>query len=92
MSRVSPENVDQYELLLRDSRAVRRLMDEAHGDEEFITDENAEELLAAMRRATTAEIEDDYRERYRKQDERHRSEQESWKKKKIKKSKKEIVT
>jgi len=49
---LTPDKFEQYELLLLDQRSLRRLADQTLNDETVITDENAEQLLEAMRRAT----------------------------------------
>jgi hypothetical protein len=49
---LKPDKFEQYELLLLDRKSLRRLADQTLNDETVITDENAEELLEAMRRAT----------------------------------------
>lgn len=60
---LTPDKIQQYELLLLDQRSVRRLADQTLNDETVITDENAEQLLEAMRRATA---EDERRQYIRK--------------------------
>jgi hypothetical protein len=52
---LTPEKIEQYELLLLDQRSIRRLADQTLNDERVITDENVDELLQAMRRATVEE-------------------------------------
>ncbi|HEY8097460.1 MAG TPA: hypothetical protein VIE65_15420 [Methylobacter sp.] len=49
---MTPDKIEQYELLLLDQKSIRRLADQTLNDETVITDENAEQLLEAMRRAT----------------------------------------
>lgn len=49
---LTPDRIEQYELLLLDQKSIRRLADLTLNDEKVITDENAEQLLEAMRRAT----------------------------------------
>lgn len=49
---LTPDKIEQYELLLLDQKSLRRLADQTLNDETVITDENAEQLLEAMRRAT----------------------------------------
>lgn len=51
----TPDKIQQYELLLQDQRSVRRLADQTLNVETVITDENAEQLLEAMRLATVEE-------------------------------------
>lgn len=52
---LTPEKIEQYDLLLLDQKSIRRLADLTLNDETVITDANAEELLEAMRRATAEE-------------------------------------
>lgn len=52
---VTPENLEQFELLIQDQRSIRRLADETLNDERVVTSENANQLLDAMRQATIEE-------------------------------------
>jgi cation transport ATPase len=51
----TPDKVEQFELLIRDSRSMRRLADQTLNNESVVTGENAGELLEAMRQATIEE-------------------------------------
>ena len=66
--------MQQYELLLRDHRSVRRLADATLNDESVITDESAQELLDLMRRATAEEERAAYESEMRLAGERHAEE------------------
>jgi hypothetical protein len=52
---LTPDKVEQFELLVRDSRSMRRLADQTLNNESVVTNENAEDLLEAMRQATIEE-------------------------------------
>jgi hypothetical protein len=52
---LTPDKVEQFELLVRDSRSMRRLADQTLNNEFVVTNENAENLLEAMRQATIEE-------------------------------------
>jgi hypothetical protein len=52
---LTPDKVEQFELLVRDQRSMRRLADQTLNNESVVTSENAEELLEAMRQATIEE-------------------------------------
>lgn len=49
---LTPEKVEQFELLIMDYRSLRKLADQTLNDESVVTDENASTLLEAMRLAT----------------------------------------
>jgi hypothetical protein len=49
---LTPDKVEQFELLVRDHRSMRRLADQTLNNESVVTNENAEDLLEAMRQAT----------------------------------------
>jgi len=51
----TPEKMEEFELLITDYRSLRRLADQTLNNEHVVTDENAAELLEAMRQATIAE-------------------------------------
>jgi hypothetical protein len=52
---LTPDKIEQFELLVRDSRSMRRLADQTLNNESVVTNENAEDLLEAMRQATIEE-------------------------------------
>jgi hypothetical protein len=55
LQEVTPEKLEQFELLIQDHRSIRRLADETLNDERVVTAENATQLLEAMRQATIEE-------------------------------------
>jgi hypothetical protein len=55
LKEVTPEKLEQFELLIQDHRSIRRLADETLNDERVVTAENANQLLDAMRQATIEE-------------------------------------
>ena len=55
LAEVTPEKLEQFELLIQDHRSIRRLADETLNDERVVTAENAPRLLEAMRNATVEE-------------------------------------
>lgn len=55
LAEISPDNLEQFDLLIQDHRSVRRLADETLNDERVVTAENANQLLEAMRQATIQE-------------------------------------
>ncbi|MPR06303.1 hypothetical protein [Microvirga tunisiensis] len=61
LSDIAPDRLAQFELLMSDQRSVQRLMDETLGEERLVTPENIDKLWDEMRRATAAEIEEEYR-------------------------------
>jgi hypothetical protein len=66
---LTPDKLEQYELLLLDQRSLRRLADQTLNDETVITDENAEQLLDAMRRATVEEERIQYEQKLKREQE-----------------------
>ena len=52
LAEVTPDKLDQFELLIQDHRSIRRLADETLNDERVVTADNANQLLEAMRQAT----------------------------------------
>jgi len=52
---VTPEKIEQFEMLLQDHRSIRKLADETLNDENVVTAENAEHLFNVMRLATVEE-------------------------------------
>lgn len=55
LSSVTPELLPQFEALLLDQRSVRRLADATFNNPAVVSTENAHQLLAAMKEATTEE-------------------------------------
>jgi hypothetical protein len=55
LQEVTPEKLEQFELLIQDHRSIQRLADETLNDEHVVTAENANQLLEAMRQATIEE-------------------------------------
>ena len=55
LAEVTPEKMEQFELLIQDHRSIRRLADETLNDEHVVTADNAAQLLEAMRQATIEE-------------------------------------
>ena len=71
LRQVTPDKIEQFELLLQDHRSVRKLADETLNDETVVTAENAEQLFEAMRKATVAEERLEYERNLQKQKARH---------------------
>lgn len=55
LKEVTPDKIEQFELLLQDHKSMRKLADETLNDENVVTAENAEHLLEVMRLATADE-------------------------------------
>lgn len=53
---VTPERLEQLNLLLQDARSVQKLADQTLNNENAVTSENAEQLLEVMRQATAEEL------------------------------------
>jgi hypothetical protein len=75
LRQVTPEKLEQYELLLQDQRSVRRLADATLNDETVITTENAERLLELMRQATVEEERKRFEEQQTALEDRHKAAQ-----------------
>jgi hypothetical protein len=56
LAQVTPERLEQFNLLMQDARSVQKLADETLNNEEFVTAESAEHLLNVMREATAEEL------------------------------------
>jgi hypothetical protein len=69
---VTPDKLEQFELLLQDQRSVRKLADETLNDETVVTAENAERLLEAMKMATVEEEREEYERKLKEQQSKHR--------------------
>jgi hypothetical protein len=52
----SPEDAKLFSAVIMDQRAERALMDATYGDPQVVNDENVQELLETMKRATVREI------------------------------------
>ena len=63
LKEITPESIEQFELLVSDQRSLRRLADMTLNNEKVVTDENASELLEAMRQATIEEEKRDFNEK-----------------------------
>ena len=68
MRSLGEERLQQLDLLLLDSRAVTRLMDSTLGNENYITDDNAERLLNEMIQSTTDDVRKHYESKIREKD------------------------
>ncbi len=75
LKQVTPEKLEQYELLLQDYRSLRRLADETLNDEKVVTPENAQQLLEAMRQAAIAEERERFESQLTEQKLLHKKEQ-----------------
>ncbi|MGO8468007.1 hypothetical protein AB9F45_25965 [Rhizobium leguminosarum] len=60
LARLTPERLEQFELLMLDAKSVQKLTDETLNNEHVVTAGNAEHLLQVMRDATA----EDVRQRY----------------------------
>jgi hypothetical protein len=56
LARITPERLEQFNLLMQDARSVQKLADQTLNNEELVTSENAEQLLKALREATAEEL------------------------------------
>jgi hypothetical protein len=56
LAQVTPERLEQLNLLMQDSRSVQKLADQTLNDESIVTAANAERLLDVMREATAEEL------------------------------------
>jgi hypothetical protein len=68
LAAVTPDKIEQFNLLIQDHRSIRKLADETLNDEQVVTSENAEILLEAMRKAAIADekekLQKDFSERH----------------------------
>lgn len=71
LRQVTPEKLEQYELLLYDQRSLRKLADETLNDETVVTAENAERLLELMRLATVEQERQQFEGKLREEQERN---------------------
>jgi hypothetical protein len=71
LAEVTPEKIEQFELLIQDHRSMRRLADETLNDERVVTTENAPRLLEAMREAVIEEEKAAFDAEMKKTKERH---------------------
>lgn len=74
LRQVSPDNINQFELLLLDSRSVRRLADQTLNDESVVTAENAGQLLEVMKAAAIEEERVVFEQQMAAQKEKHAAE------------------
>lgn len=72
---VTPEKLQQFELLLLDHRSMRALADETLNDENVVTIENSQHLLDVMRRATAEEERIAYEAELKQEKSKHREAQ-----------------
>jgi hypothetical protein len=70
LSTVTPEKMEQFNLLIQDYRSLRKLADETLNDERVVTAENASLLLEAMRQATIADEKEKLQKEYSEQHEK----------------------
>jgi hypothetical protein len=56
LAMVTPERLEQLNVLLQDARSVQKLADQTLNNEHAVTSENAERLLEVMREATVEEM------------------------------------
>ena len=56
LSQMTPERLEQLNVLMQDSRSVRKLADQTLNNENIVTASNAEHLLEVMREATAEEL------------------------------------
>lgn len=56
LARITPERLEQFNLLMQDARSVQKLADQTLNNEDLVTSENAEQLLEALREATAEEL------------------------------------
>ena len=75
LKQVTPEKLEQFELLLLDQRGIRKLADETLNNENVVTADNATQLLELMRRATVEEERQKFTEELNVRDRRHREAQ-----------------
>jgi hypothetical protein len=75
LKQVTPDKMEQYELLLLDHRSLRKLADQTLNDETVVTSENAERLLEVMRQATVEEERAKFETELEQQKARHRAQQ-----------------
>jgi hypothetical protein len=56
LGRLTPERLEQFNLLMQDARSVQKLADQTLNNEAVVTPDNAEHLLDVMREATAEEL------------------------------------
>ncbi|MBB2703124.1 MULTISPECIES: hypothetical protein [Rhizobium] len=56
LQKMTPQRLEQLNLLMQDSRSVQKLADQTLNDEKVVTAENVEHLLDVMRQATAEEL------------------------------------
>src|SRR5262249_55970683 len=72
LAAITPENIDQFNLLIQDHRRLGKVADETLNDERVVTSENAVLLLQAMREATIAEEKTKLQQEYSAQTAQHK--------------------
>jgi len=58
LRRITPERLEQLNLLMQDARSVQKLADETLNNADVISSDNAEHLLEVMRQATAQELQE----------------------------------
>ncbi|NTH46631.1 hypothetical protein [Rhizobium rhizogenes] len=56
LAKITPERLEQLNLLMQDARSVQKLADQTLNDERAVTADNADHLLQVMREATAEEL------------------------------------
>lgn len=56
LARITPERLEQFNLLMQDSRSVQKLADQTLNNEDVVNADNAEHLLDVMREATAEDL------------------------------------
>jgi hypothetical protein len=72
LKEVTPESLEQFELLVSDARSMRRLADMTLNNEKIVTGENVPELLEAMRQATIEEEKKQFESRLESEQAKHK--------------------
>lgn len=65
LAKITPERLEQFNLLMQDAHSVQKLADETLNNENVVTSENAEHLLQVMREATAEELKQKHQEELR---------------------------
>ena len=60
LAKITPERLDQLNLLMLDARSIQKLTDETLNDDRIVSAENAERLLDLMKEATAEELQERY--------------------------------
>lgn len=75
LRQVTPDKLEQYELLLQDHRSLSKLADATLNDESVVTTENAERVLEIMRKATVEEEREQFERKLQAEQSKHREAQ-----------------